>query len=421
MLAQCSTSAWGGCVGRIKIAYYVVVKRRGFWRPHPRMHKFGFICVPCGPDGPEAWTLAAEWNARWQEFRRGKKNAPIDLSGLSREEAEVVRRYLTGSVGSVFQRYIRTEEWTKKAYSTRTKVWWPCWYRIRDMWSDVAPDSITFEQISAWRAELERLFGLDVAHKTIKIWRALWKVMVAMKVAHTDDPSLAVTNSAPRPRYQRWSEGEAVRLVKGAWRKGYRGLACCIAVAWDTQFSPVDVRTLAARHRAMGDGRLFFDRQADGRAKTGRAAIGTVSRRTERLVATYLHDLGTELLPEAILFRTRSGDPYREDTLADDFAAVREIVFPNDKRRLMDMRRSGTVEAIAGGATGVGLAAKMANSINTSNALHKTYAPVEIEVVREVDDARQRGRRKMRARNEKGAIVSTQQPTSVSTGKAKGD
>jgi hypothetical protein len=61
----------------------------------------------------------------------------------------------------------------------------------------------------------------------------------------------------------------------------------------------------------------------------------------------------------------------------------------------------------------------MANSINTSNALHKTYAPVEIEVVREVDDARQRGRRKMRARNEKGAIVSTQQPTSVSTGKAK--
>jgi len=28
------------------------------------------------------------------------------------------------------------------------------------------------------------------------------------------------------------------------------------------------------------DDRLVFDRQADGRAKTGRAAIGTVSKRT---------------------------------------------------------------------------------------------------------------------------------------------
>jgi len=188
--------------------------------------------------------------------------------------------------------------------------------------ADVAPDSITFEQMSAWRVELERLFGLDVAHKTIKIWRAIWNVLVAMKIAHTEDPSLAVTNSAPSPRYQRWSEGEAVRLVKTAWRSGYLGLACCIAVSWDTRFSPVDVRTLASRHRATGDGRLHFDRQVEGRAKTGRAAIGTLSRRTERLVATYLRILGADL-PDAILFRTRSGAAYREDKLAQDFAAVR--------------------------------------------------------------------------------------------------
>lgn len=38
------------------------------------------------------------------------------------------------------------------------------------------------------------------------------------------------------------------------------------------------------------------------------------------------------------------------------------------------MRRSGTVEAIAGGATRVGLAAKMANSIDRSNTLQKTCA-----------------------------------------------
>jgi hypothetical protein len=41
-----------------------------------------------------------------------------------------------------------------------------------------------------------------------------------------------------------------VRLAKLAWRRGYKGLACIIAVAWDAGFSPVDVRMLAERHRA---------------------------------------------------------------------------------------------------------------------------------------------------------------------------
>jgi hypothetical protein len=227
--------------------------------------------------------------------------------------------------------------------------------------------------------------------------------MQGMHIAIGADPSRGVRNHAPAPRYQRWSEGEAVRLVKGAWRHGYRGLACIIATAWDTQFSPVDVRTLQERHRAASGGRLVFDRQADGRAKTGRAAIGTVSRRTERLVSEYL--AGTERLRDAVLFRMRTGSPYREATLAHDFAAVRALVFPGDERKLMDMRRSGTIEAVAGGANPVGIAAKMANSIGQSNALHKTYAPVDIEAVRNTDEARLQGRRKMRAANEKRSKV----------------
>jgi hypothetical protein len=408
-------------VAKIRIPYYVVVKGRGYWRPHPRMRVHGFGIVRCGPDGPGAWAKAAEANARWQAVRRGTTQPPVDVSKLSREQAEAARRYPSGSIGAAFQVYIRTPEWAKKALGTRTKVWWPCWHRIRAMWGDVAPDSVRFEQISEWRAELVRVHGLDAAHKTIKIWRAFWNVMIAMKIARTADPSLGVRNSAPPSRHQRWSEGEATRLVKAAWRAGYKGLSCVIAVAWDTQFSPVDVRGLCARHAVSQDGRLIFDRQQDGRAKTGRGAIGTVSRRTERLVLTYLGGFGVERHPDAILFRTRSNNPYREDTLADDFAAVRTMVFPDDKRRLMDMRRSGTVEAIAGGADGLGLAAKMANSIDRSNTLHRTYAPVEIEAVRDVDDARVRGRRKMRATNEKGTFVSTGRSPKVSTGKADND
>jgi len=381
------------------------------------MRAFGFQMVRCGADGPEAWAIAAEWNKRWQAVRKREAPPLVNLDQLSRDQAEAARRYPPGSIGAAFQVYIRTPEWSGRAHSARIKVWWPAWFRIRDMWGDVAPDTLTFEMMSRWRAALEKKHGRCVAHKTLRVWRTFWKIMLGMKVARTADPSMGIRNRAPAPRWQRWSEGEAVRLVKSACRLGYHGLACIVAVAWDTQFSPVDVRTLAARHRATSGGRLVFDRQADGRTKTGRAAIGTVSARTERLVTEYIALLKVDLHPDAILFRNRSGNPYREDTLSDDFAAVRELTFPNDKRRLMDMRRSGVVEAIAGDAGPLGLAAKMANSIERSNTLHKTYAPVDIEAVRNTDAARLKGRQRMRAENENGVKVSTPQSGKVSTGK----
>jgi hypothetical protein len=406
-------------MGRIKIPYYTAIAGRGYWRPTRKMRTLGFQIVRCGADGPEAWALAAEWSKRWQAVRKGDAPPLVNLDQLSRDQAEAARRYPPGSIGAAFQVYIRTPEWSSRAHSARIKVWWPAWFRIRDMWGDVAPDTITFEMMSRWRAALEKKHGRGVAHKTLRVWRTFWKIMLGMKVARTADPSTGIRNRAPTPRWQRWSEGEAVRLVKSAWRRGYHGLACIVAVAWDTQFSPVDVRTLAARHRATNGGRLVFDRQADGRTKTGRAAIGTVSPRTERLVAAYIARLQVDLHPDAILFRNRSGNPYREDTLSDDFAALRELTFTGDRRRLMDMRRSGVVEAIAGDAGPLGLSAKLANSIERSNTLHKTYAPVDIEAVRNTDAARLKGRQRMRTENESGVKVSKMQSSGVSKGKSE--
>jgi hypothetical protein len=134
----------------------------------------------------------------------------------------------------------------------------------------------------------------------------------------------------------------------------------------------------------------------------------------------YLEQMAIELHPDAILFRTRSGKVYNRETLGHDFAAVRTFAFPDDKRRLMDMRRSGVVEAVAGDAGPIGLAAKLANSIGRSNTLHKTYAPVDIEAVRSADIARLKGRRRIRAANKQGDFVSTQQPEKVSTSEPRG-
>jgi len=401
-------------MGKVKIPYYTAIAGRGYWRPTCKMRALGFNIIRCGPDGPDAWAIAVAWNARWQAVRKGNVPPLVNVDQLTHDQAEAARYYPAGSVGAAFQVYLRTPEWAARAQLTRDKIWWPAWFRILDMWGDVAPDTIKFEMMSRWRASLERRHGRGITNKTLKVWRAFWKIMLGMKVAHTADPTTGIRILAPPPRWQSWSEGEAVRLVKAAWRAGYQGLACIIAVAWDTQFSPVDVRTLTARHRAVVGGRLIFDRQADGRAKTGRAAIGTLSPRTERLVAAYLATLRIELHPDAALFRTRSGSPYSRETLGHDFASVRGLIYPADKRRLMDMRRSGVVEAIVGDAGPLGLAAKLANSIDRANVLHKTYAPVAIEAVRNTDAARLRGRQRIRSENESGAKVSKEQPTGVS-------
>ena len=58
--------------------------------------------------------------------------------------------------------------------------------------------------------------------------------------------------------------------------------------------------------------------------------------------------------------------------------------------------QSGTIEAVAGEAEPMTIAAKMINSIECANHLHKTYAPVERAAVRAADAARLRGRRKIR-------------------------
>jgi histidine ammonia-lyase len=73
-------------------------------------------------------------------------------------------------------------------------------------------------------------------------------------------------------------------------------------------------------------------------------AIGTLSRRTERLIDTYLTQLGTELLPDGSMFRNQAGTAYSKDALCRSF---RKAQFPADTRKLPDFRRSGSQEAQA--------------------------------------------------------------------------
>jgi hypothetical protein len=122
------------------------------------------------------------------------------------------------------------------------------------------------------RADIAQAVSESEAHRTIKVWRALRKKMAAFGYCRVDrDPSFLFANNAPSSRQAVWLEGEIVRLVKG-----YKGLAACLAVAWDSRLPPVDARTVKADQLRRDPIGSWFD---VARTKTGRAAKATLSKR----------------------------------------------------------------------------------------------------------------------------------------------
>lgn len=382
---------------RMSFPYYRVRRKgRGFWEPSAKMKRLGFENMPCGPDGPDAWRVAKEWNERWQRVRRGVEPLPGDLrrQGVSPDAPIATQVYPPGSLGEALARYRKTPEWIKKAVRTR-EDWGRAWKRIDPVFGDMPPSSVTLELISDWRQGIEESISLREAHRALKIWRALWKVAAAMKYCVRDaDPSLGVTNTAARGRSATWIDGEAARLVKQAWRSRYHGLAAVLAVMWDSQMSPGDVRALRVAQIVLsGDAAEIVTT----RAKTETAVLGILGPRATAVLKLYLSRRQAEPHPSSPIFLNRSGAPYSKDTLGDDFRNVRSLVFgESEKRQMLDFRRSGAVEGIAGGAKPADLAHAMGNTLSASNALFETYVPSNRTTIRHVGEARVIGRRAIR-------------------------
>lgn len=418
-------------MGTDKTRYLVFLNGRWRWRPTRTMRAAGFRMINLGAgteiDGRRVpsvddRTRATQLNEDWDRHRRGLP-----------AKAVASHRYPPGSIGDAYHRamQLRAAEriaknitWTSEQHSRDE---WPrAWKWIDPLFGDCDPKFVTPEQLIGNPRDpatvgLRPLVAAKVseseAHRVIQIWRSLWKKMAVFGYCELErDPSLMFANSAPDPRQAVWSEGEAVRLVKYAWRSGYSGLAVLLAVAWDSQLSPIDTRRLSKaqlRQDAVG---LWF---AVERAKTGRTALATLGRRTVALLSAYLAGVAAEPIGAAPLFRNRSGRPYSKDTLGDDFRAVRRALFGADElRQLADFRRSGSTEALAGDAEPGKLSSKMANSLSTSNRLHKTYSPVMLAAVRETDAARQRGRAKLREQNPDESVTAPDQKVSRRAGRS---
>lgn|GEM_PF-5612066 len=102
------------------------------------------------------------------------------------------------------------------------------------------------------------------------------------------------------------------------------------------------------------------------------------------------------------LFKTRRDSDYRKNSLAEDFRDIRNLVFANAPRTLMDIRRSDAPEASAGEVDPKALSDVMGNTISESKALQRTYTPAQIATAAKVPETRRKGRR-ARAANESGS------------------
>jgi hypothetical protein len=393
-------------MGEDKIRYLLWVSGRWRWRPTRAMRARGFRIVTFGKEltvRDKARAIAL--NAEWDRVRIGAQTMAC--------EPEPV--YPVGSVGDGYQRALKLRAAERAAKGiVRTKEqakrddWLRAWKWLGPVFGDRDPKTVTPEALLALRSKVAGRVSATEAHRVIKVWRALWKKLKAFgycadKDGPRSDPSLAFSNTAPDPRQEVWQHTEVVQLVDCAWQRGKRGLAALMAVIWDSMLSPGDARMLTPGQRARDTrGAMFFL----DRAKTGRAAAGTLTSWSEQILESYIAGLGVDLLDHAPIFRTagsvpgpRGGrrwlpQPYTTSKMDRDFREVRAEVFGKEEhRQLADMRRSGAVEADAGGTSDADLANKMANTIHASSRLRKTYTPVNLVSVRRVDEARRRGRK----------------------------
>jgi hypothetical protein len=458
-------SSEDGPLGRDKHRYFLYLNGRWRWRPTRAMKAYGFGLVTMGRGGPgidpdgnpepslEDKQHADKLNDDWDKVRRGQ---------ISTAARTTLVNYPAGSIGRGFQRAMEL----RKAERVAKGIIWTKEQEKRDSWprawkwleqfgacdpSTMQPehflriDSITGEA-KGLVPEVETKVSITERHMVIKVWRALWKRMGGMSTEggrrfcdRESDPSKSFSNTPPKPRDQVWYRREVYELVDVAWRNGYYGLAALIAVAWDSQLSPIDNRSLTLAQVRYDNVGIYF---AVDRAKTGKAAAATLSQWSQDVLHAYLSGFGAELFDTAPLFWTRGGRPvsrdgatgrwggdhgggrhvparpYTKSSLNQDFSKVRELAFGKDeKRQLQDMRRSGAVEGDAGGASIEDQSNKMANTVDSNKRLRSTYNPVNVPSVRRYDEKRVQGAKLLEQR----ATESVTSPPLVTLLKQRGE
>lgn len=406
------------------------VKKRGrlFWQPTAEMRALGFQSKPLGADTESARAEAKRLAESWDK---------------ARAELDTVTSYPPGSFGAYWDRLRGSKKepsawWNPKKARTR-EDYERGWVYI-DAWAptdaDGRPTGPTLSRtvITEITTELCEQFYQHLSGKAGDEDRGImpvaaaaseserYRAIKAMKILLADavvrlrlgyaSPAAKLVNPQPKGRSQIWLGAEIEDLAAGAAIAGFEGMSLAIEVAWETMFSPVDVRTLRPRQMKTDGLGWYFHR---ARTKTQVEAFGYVSGALAERILAYVDRQGRVEGDNTPIFRTREfadgpGRPpqavaYKtKDTFAKDFRMVRAMMFPDDERQLLDIRRSANIEADAAGADKKTMGELLANGLADSKFLDETYTPPTVAKAREVAEQRIQGRAKlagevMRTRN----------------------
>jgi hypothetical protein len=381
-------------VTTVRLRY--TVRKRGnlFWQPTPEMKALGFLPKALGPDGPEAQALALKLAGEWDQ---------------ARAEQGKVTDYPAGTFGAFYDRFKRTTVWAKKGPRTR-EDYDRAWKHI-DAWRPAAGKptlsrtvitQLTTELCEQFADHLETTLSPNERHRTIKWLKVLLAdAAVRLRLGYAS-PAAKLKNPQPKGRTAIWLGAQVEDMAAGAAIAGFEGMSLAIETAWETMFSPVDVRTLRPRQIKRDAGGWY----ATGhRGKTRVEFFAALSDDLAGRLLAYIERQGRAEADDTPIFRQRDGLPYRnKDTFAGDFRDVRSFMFPGDTRQLLDIRRSANVEADAAGADKKTMGELLANGLADSRFLEETYTPPTVAKARDVAAQRIQGRAKLagevlRARN----------------------
>jgi hypothetical protein len=182
------------------------------------------------PDGnptpsPQDQNRAIDLNRAWDQVRAVASPAPAKTT---------LKVYPIGSIGDGFQRAVALRKadrmakgvaWTKEQEKRDS---WPRAWKWLERFGECDPRTIEPEhflridlitgEAKGLVPEIEAKVSITERHMVIKVWRALWKRMAAMKYCDMHaDPAKAFPNTPPKLRDQVWYRREVFKLVQIAW------------------------------------------------------------------------------------------------------------------------------------------------------------------------------------------------------------
>ena len=297
--------------------------------------------------------------------------------------------YKRGSLGHWFVRFKEKERF-KKLSETTKKEYDDYWKYIGPALGNETLTKINPSQFERFHLAIEAEHGENVRWHTVKVARSIFNAAVKYHILERS-PCLALQNTKPAPRTSYWLSQEVRHLISTAEQNGYVAMALGIRLAWETLMAPVDIRTLTLESLKNDGSGPYVETT---RSKTGKPVYAVITKRLESDILAYAEALPVIIKPGTPFLRTtRSLAIYKRVRFTDEFAKVRAIAFGSDeKRKMMDIRRSGNLEADLGGASAQDRAEILANALDKDSRLDETYTPLTVAKARRIAKQREQGR-----------------------------